>query len=92
MPYMKKLANGKSVRDYAAEERLYEKKHPNRDGDRVARNKARKEAGLKVGDPRQADHKKPLTEGGSKDKSNVRIVSAKTNLRKEAMRKKRAAK
>lgn len=87
MPFM---TNGK--RDYKKEERLYEKKHPNRDGDRVARNKARKEAGLKVGDPRQADHKKPLTEGGSKDKSNIRVVSAKTNLHKEAMRKKRAAK
>jgi len=87
MPYM---TNGK--RDYKKEERLYEKKHPNRDGDRVARNKARKEAGLKVGDSRQADHKKPLTEGGSKKKSNVRIVSAKENLTKEANRKKREAK
>jgi len=84
------MTNGK--RDYKKEERLYEKKHPNRDGDRVARNKARKEAGLKVGDSRQADHKKPLTEGGSKKKSNVRIVSAKENLTKEANRKKREAK
>ncbi|UOF80652.1 hypothetical protein [Caudoviricetes sp.] len=84
------MTNGK--RDYKKEERLYEKKHPNRDGDRVARNKARKEAGLKVGDPRQADHKKPLTEGGSKKKSNVRIVSKTENLTKEANRKKREAK
>jgi hypothetical protein len=60
--------------------------------DRAARNKARKEAGLKVGDPRQADHKKPLTEGGSNSKKNIRVVSAKTNLHKEAMRKKRNAK
>lgn len=87
MPYMTK---GK--RDYKKEERLYEKKHPNRDGDRVARNKARREAGLKVGDPRQADHKVPLTEGGSKSKKNVRVVSAKTNLHKEAVRKQQAAK
>jgi len=87
MPY---TTNGK--RDYKKEEKLYEKKHPNRDGDRVARNKARKESGLKVGDPRQADHIKPLSAGGSKNKSNVRVVSAKTNLTKEANRKKRAAK
>lgn len=86
MPYM---SNGK--RDYKKEEKFYEKKHPNRDGDRVARNQARKEAGLKVGDSRHADHIKPLTEGGSKKKSNIRIISAKSNLTKEANRKKRVA-
>jgi len=87
MPYM---TNGK--RNYKKEEALYEKKHPNRDGDRVARNKARKEAGLKVGDSRQADHIKPLTEGGSKSKKNVRVISGKANMKKEANRKKREAK
>lgn len=91
MPYMKKLANGKSVRDYTREEKLYEQKHPKRDADRAARNRARRAAGLKVGDPRHADHKKPLTEGGSYDKKNVQILSAKANLHKEAMRKKRTA-
>ena len=40
------------------------------------RNKARREAGLKVGDPREADHIKPLSEGGSNAKSNVRPISA----------------
>jgi len=79
------MTNGK--RDYKKEERLYEKKHPNRDGDRVKRNKARKEAGLKVGDPRQAGHKKDLTKGGSNNKSNVEIVSAKANYAKEVKRK-----
>ncbi len=83
------MTNGK--RDYKKEERLYEKKHPNRDKDRVARGKARREAGLKVGDPRQADHIKELTRGGSNNKSNVRVVSARTNLHKEGLRKKRAA-
>lgn len=86
MPYM---TNGK--RDYAKEKRLYEDKHPERKKHRAARNKARREAGLKVGDPRQADHKKPLTEGGTNQKSNVRVVSAKTNSRKEVLRKKREA-
>lgn len=79
------MTNGK--RDYKKEERLYEKKHPNRDGDRVKRNKARKEAGLKVGDPRQADHKKELTKGGSNNKSNIQVISAKANSAKEVKRK-----
>lgn len=56
------------------------------------RGKARREAGLKVGDPREADHIKPLSEGGSNSKSNVRVVSSKTNAQKEVQRKKREAK
>lgn len=60
--------------------------------DRAARNKARREAGLKKGDPREADHIKPLSEGGSNSKKNVRVVSAKTNAQKEVARKKREAK
>jgi hypothetical protein len=86
MPFQK---NG--VRQYDRELAWEHKKKPNRVKDRAARNKARSEAGLKVGDSRQADHKKPLSEGGSKDKSNIRVVSAKTNLTKEANRKKRKA-
>jgi len=43
--------------------------------------------GLKVGDPRQVDHKKPLKKGGSNSRKNLRVVSAKTNLTKEARRK-----
>jgi hypothetical protein len=86
MPFM---TNGK--RDYKKELAWEHKKKPNRVKDRAERNKARSEAGLKVGDSRQADHKKPLSEGGSKDKSNIRVVSAKTNLTKEANRKKRKA-
>ena len=79
-------------RDYKRE-LAWEKKHkPNRVKDRAARNKARSEAGLKVGDSRQADHIKELVKGGSNSKKNVRVVSAHTNLHKEALRKKRAAK
>lgn len=92
MPYMKKLSNGKSVRDYQAEKKWdHEHKNGQRLRDRAARNAARKEAGLKVGDSRQADHIKPLVEGGSKSKKNIRVVSAKQNLQKEANRKKREA-
>jgi len=94
MPFMKKLANGKSVRDYEAEKKW---DHENgRLKDRAARNKARRKAmedgKVRKGDGKHVDHKKPLTEGGSNDKSNTRVVSAKENLAKEANRKKRKAK
>ena len=83
------MTNGK--RDYKKELAWEHKKKPNRVKDRAARNKARAQAGLKVGDSREADHIKPLTEGGSTKKSNVRIISAKANSHKEVLRKKRAA-
>lgn len=87
MPFM---TNGK--RDYKRE-RSWEKANGDKRGkERAMRNKARREAGLKVGDSREADHKKPLSEGGSNDKKNVRVVSAKTNAKKEVLRKKREAK
>jgi hypothetical protein len=85
MPFMK---NGK--RDYKKEAAW--NKANGRVKDSAARNKARREAGLKVGDPREADHKKPLSEGGSNDKSNIRITSRKENAQKEANRKKRESK
>lgn len=85
MPFM---SNGK--RDYKKELAWEKKKKPNRVKDRAKRNAARKAVGLKVGDSRQADHKKPLVNGGSNKKSNLQILSAKSNLKKEANRKKRA--
>ena len=87
MPYTKPDGS----RDYK-KERAQEKKNGDKRGkERSMRNKARREAGLKVGDPREADHKKPLSEGGSNAKSNVRIVSSKTNAQKEVARKKKEA-
>lgn len=87
MPFM---TNGR--RDYK-KERAWEKKNGDKRGkQRAMRNKARREAGLKVGDPREVDHKKPLSSGGSNSKSNTRIVSRKTNARKEVARKRRNAK
>jgi hypothetical protein len=86
MPYQK---NGK--RDYQRELDWEHKKKPQRAKQRAQRNTARRQAGLKVGDPRQADHKKELSSGGSNSKSNVRVVSAKTNANKEATRKKAKA-
>jgi len=84
VPFQK---NGK--RQYDRELAWEKGKKPNRVKDRAARNKARAEAGLKVGDSRQADHKKPLSEGGSKDKSNVRVISASANAKKEVARKRK---
>jgi len=79
--------NGK--RDYKKELAWEKKSKPSRVKDRAARNKARSESGLKVGDPREADHKKPLSEGGSKNKSNVRVISAAANAQKEVKRKRK---
>jgi hypothetical protein len=87
MPFMR---DGK--RDYKKELEWEHSEKPARAKQRAKRNAARKKAGLKVGDPRQADHIKELSKGGSNDKSNIRVVSAKTNLTKEAKRKKREAK
>jgi len=79
------MTNGK--RDYKKELAWEKKKKPGRVLDRSKRNAARKLAGLKVGDPRQVDHKDNNPRNNSK--SNIRKVAAKTNLKKEAMRKKR---
>lgn len=50
---------------------------------RAAQNKARRQAirdgKAKKGDGKDVDHKKPLDEGGSTDKSNTRVVDRKTN-------------
>lgn len=86
MPFMK---NGK--RDYKAEANWEKTKQPSRVKDRAKRNAARatmiKAGKAKVGDGTHVDHKKELTKGGSNSKSNLRVVKASTNLRKEAKRK-----
>lgn len=68
-------------RDYKKEYKEYHSK-PEQKKNRAARNKARKEMGLKVGDPREVDHKKPLSKGGSNSKKNLRVVSRTTNRKK----------
>ena len=52
--------------------------------ERAQRNAARAEVGLKVGDPREADHKNPISNGGSNRSDNIRAVSQATNRRKGA--------
>lgn len=68
-------------RDYKKEYANYHSK-PEQKKNRSKRNAARRAMGLKVGDPREVDHKKPLSKGGSNKKSNLRVVSKTTNRKK----------
>lgn len=54
---------------------------------RAARNKARRQSGLKVGDPRDAAHKKPLR--GAKNAAQVKKLNTKSNVTKQAKSKNR---
>lgn len=49
---------------------------------RSKRNKARRKLGLKKGDPREVDHKRPLSKGGGNGRANLRAVSRRANRRK----------
>ncbi len=73
-------------RDYKKEYKDFHGK-PEQIKNRAMRNQARKTLGLKKGDKREADHKVPLSKGGSNQKRNLRAVSFKTNRRKGAKRK-----
>lgn len=70
-------------RDYKKEYRDYHGE-PAQVKNRAKRNKARSTMGLKKGDKREVDHKKPLSKGGSNNKSNLRVVSRSTNRKKAA--------
>lgn len=82
---MRKKTRSKSKttkkRDYKKEYREYHGK-PEQIKKRDMRNKARRKMGLKVGDPREVDHKVPLSKGGSNSRRNLRIVSRRTNRKK----------
>lgn len=73
-------------RDYKAEYKYYHSK-PSQIKKRSERNQARRKMGLKVGDPREVDHKVPLSKGGSNSKKNLRVVSRHTNRTKGNKRK-----
>ena len=77
MPFMK---NGK--RDYKREVKEYTSK-PEVIKKRVEQNRARREMereGLvKKGDGKAVDHVRPLSKGGSGDRSNLRVVPASEN-------------
>ena len=68
-------------RDYTNEYREYHGK-PEQIEARAQRNQARAKLGLAVGDPRECDHKNPISNGGSNRKDNLRAVSLATNRRK----------
>jgi len=53
---------------------------------RAKRNGARKKLGLKKGDPREVDHKTPLSKGGGNGKKNLRAVSRGANRKKGSKR------
>lgn len=68
-------------RDYKKEYKDFHSK-PKQIKNRAKRNKARTDMGLKVGDPREVDHKKPLSKGGGNEEKNLRIVTRNTNRKK----------
>lgn len=70
-------------RNYRKEYDDFHKK-PEQKKNRAARNTARRQSGLKKGDGKEVDHKKPLSKGGSNAKSNRRVVSRATNRKKGA--------
>ena len=87
MPFM---TNGK--RDYKKELNWEKTKATYRASDRVKRVQARRELEKTQGNiptSMQVDHKKGLHSGGGNSRKNLRVVSAKVNLTKDANRKKR---
>ena len=75
------------ARDYKQEYQDYHGK-PEQIKERAQRNAARADMGLKVGDPREVDHKRPISQGGTNSKQNLRAVSQDTNRHKGASSKK----
>lgn len=71
----------KEPRNYKKEYARYHGK-PEQVENRAKCNSARAEMGLKKGDPREVDHKKRLSEGGSNSRKNLRVVSKATNRKK----------
>lgn len=84
LPYLNFTSIKKEkARDYKEE---YRRDHssPKRIAERSQRNQARRKMGLKVGDPREVDHKQPISHGGTNNKRNLRVVSRSTNRSKGA--------
>jgi hypothetical protein len=81
------MTNGK--RDYDKQKKNDDENAKNRAKRNTARRRAMRDGKVSKGDGKHIDHKKNLSAGGSNATSNTRVVSAKTNLDKEAKRKKR---
>jgi len=71
----------KEPRDYKKEYEEYHGK-PSEIRKRALRNHARKMKGLKKGDGKEVDHKKPLSKGGGNSNSNLRVTTLKANRKK----------
>ena len=71
----------RAPRDYKREYAQYHSKKEQIDR-RSTRNKARRKLGLNKGDPREVDHKVPLSKGGGNGEGNLRAVSLQANRRK----------
>jgi len=69
------------ARDYKKEYAQYHGT-PAQRRNRKRRNAARRALDLEVGDPREVDHKKPLSKGGGNGRKNLRVVSRTTNRKK----------
>lgn len=76
----------KKKRNYRKEYDEYHGKSGQRKN-RAARNRARRKMGLAKGDPREVDHKVPLSKGGSNGKKNLRVTSRAANRKKGNKRK-----
>ena len=85
LPKKHPLSSRKSLkertRDYREEYDHYHKR-PEQRARRVLRNQARKKMGLKVGDPREVDHKQPLSKNGGNGNHNLRAISFQKNRSK----------
>lgn len=74
------MTNGK--RDYKKENRLFNSKpseRKKRSERTVARRQANASGVTSKGDGKDLDHRRPLSKGGSSEKSNLRVVSASSN-------------
>ncbi len=66
------------ARNYKEEYKAFHGK-PTQIAMRASRNAARASKGLKKGDGKEVDHKRPLSKGGSSAKSNLRVTTRHTN-------------
>lgn len=65
-------------RNYKKEYKEYHAK-PEQKKNRALRNAARREKGLKKGDPREVHHKRPLSRGGGNWDANLSVISREAN-------------
>jgi hypothetical protein len=77
------VKEARAPRDYKKEYAEYHAK-PEQVGNRSLRNQARRKLGLKNGDPREVDHKTPISKGGGNGHGNLRAVSFELNRQKAA--------